>query len=195
MAVRKSIVKSLIIALSALSLAGCLATPYQPDGIGGGYSETQLGSSMIGVSFRANSSTPKHTVETYLLYRCAEVTRNAGYNYFVPLSHNASVVPSVAGPEASPLGTVKPDDSLAARANYFPDDTIAFTSDGFAQTSIKMFTAKPAKYANAYATEDVLRDIGPAVRGEGVSLSNSSRVPAMNTHVYSGQVVDYLADH
>jgi hypothetical protein len=69
----------------ALALAACAtATPYQPAVKGGlGYGEQRLESNRYKITFAGNSLTPRQTVETYLLYRAAEVTLQNGYDYFV----------------------------------------------------------------------------------------------------------------
>ncbi len=75
--------------LLALSLAATLAacatsTPYQPARDGeGGYSEQRIENNRYRIRFIGNSSTPRETVENYMLYRAAELTLNAGYDYFV----------------------------------------------------------------------------------------------------------------
>jgi hypothetical protein len=60
--------------------AGC-ATPYQQKGIAGGYSDTRIGRDTVLISFKGNGYTSKERVQLYLLYRCAEVTRQYGYDY------------------------------------------------------------------------------------------------------------------
>ncbi len=72
-------------ALAALSvLAACAtATPYQAalDGQKG-YANQQIESNRWQISFAGNSLTDRQTVETYLLYRAAELTDLEGYDYF-----------------------------------------------------------------------------------------------------------------
>jgi len=75
---------SLICLSAACLLAGC-ATEYQPDGVSGGYSEQQRGSTAQ-VSFRGNGLTTAEALHSFVLRRCAEVTLVDGYNYFV-LAH------------------------------------------------------------------------------------------------------------
>lgn len=70
------------IVLGLLVVAGC-ATPYQPRGSNGGYADTRLDTSAFRVEFDGNEVTPRDTVITYLLYRCAELSVQAGYDYFV----------------------------------------------------------------------------------------------------------------
>jgi hypothetical protein len=74
-------------ATAALVLAGCAtATPYQPLQPGrtasGGYSERQIEPNRWQVSFSGNSLTSRQTVETYLLFRSAELTLANGYDWF-----------------------------------------------------------------------------------------------------------------
>ena len=70
-------------------LAGCMtATPYQPLGApgtraAGGYAERQIEANRFRVTFVGNTMTSRETVETYLLYRAAELTRQQGYDWFV----------------------------------------------------------------------------------------------------------------
>jgi hypothetical protein len=74
-------------AAAALALGACAtATPYQPLRPGatasGGYSERQVEQNRWMVSFSGNSLTERRTVETYLLYRSAELTLQQGYDWF-----------------------------------------------------------------------------------------------------------------
>ena len=71
-----------IICLGLAILVGC-ATPYQPKGFKGGYSEVQLGANTFRVNFRGNAYTSRERVDTLLLYRCAELTVQNGYDYFI----------------------------------------------------------------------------------------------------------------
>jgi hypothetical protein len=50
-----------------------------------GYSEAQEDSTRFQVTFAANYQTPTQTVEQYALYRCAELTVQRGYDYFIVL--------------------------------------------------------------------------------------------------------------
>lgn len=72
-------------ALAALAVLGACATatPYQAaiDG-NSGYSEVKIEDNRFQVEFSGNSLTDRKTVETYLLYRAAELTRLNGYDHF-----------------------------------------------------------------------------------------------------------------
>ena len=78
-------------ALSALASAavpaGCATpTPYQPlgapTGVSGGFSEQQIERNRVRVSFTGNQFTSRERVETYLLFRAAELTVQHGYDSF-----------------------------------------------------------------------------------------------------------------
>ncbi len=72
-------------ALSGLVLLGACATatPYQAaSGAVTGYSNQQIEDNRWQVSFEGNSLTDRQTVETYLLYRAAELTDQNGYDHF-----------------------------------------------------------------------------------------------------------------
>jgi hypothetical protein len=71
-----------LLLLGVVALVGC-ATSYQRMGTTGGYSENRVDANTFLVEFRGNGYTPRQSVETYLLHRCAEVTAEAGYDYFV----------------------------------------------------------------------------------------------------------------
>jgi hypothetical protein len=70
----------------AATLAGCAtSTPYAPatPDNGTGYTDQRLAENRYRVSFTGNSVTKRETVENFLLLRAAEVTRDAGYGWFV----------------------------------------------------------------------------------------------------------------
>ena len=72
-----------LIILSAACLLASCATAYQPDGVSGGYSDQVRNGNTAQVSFRGNGMTTPATLHSYLLRRCAEVTLQDGYSYFV----------------------------------------------------------------------------------------------------------------
>jgi len=72
---------SLMVLSAACLLAGC-TTAYQPDGVSGGYTQ-QVRDSTAQISFRGNGLTTPETLHSFVLRRCAEVTLEDGYSYFV----------------------------------------------------------------------------------------------------------------
>ena len=76
-----------LVAASALALAACTtATPYQPAARGshvsGGYTDLQIEANRFRVTFSGNDLTSRETVETYLLYRAAELSLAKGFDWF-----------------------------------------------------------------------------------------------------------------
>jgi hypothetical protein len=90
--------KRLLVSLAAVAalgvgIAGCATpTPYQPNVPGtaqsGGFSERQLEANRFRVMFAGNSLTSRQTVESYLLYRSAELTVSQGYDWFTTADRN-----------------------------------------------------------------------------------------------------------
>jgi hypothetical protein len=77
--------RSLVLIALAATLAACASRPalYQPMHDDVGYGEQMLEPNRYRVWFAGNSATPRETVEDYVLYRCAELTLDKGYDYFV----------------------------------------------------------------------------------------------------------------
>src|SRR5665213_1936311 len=70
-----------------LGLTACeTATPYQPlqhgTSISGGFTDQRLDADHFRVSFQGNTLTSRARVESYLLYRAAELTVSQGFDWF-----------------------------------------------------------------------------------------------------------------
>ena len=90
-----------IAALAALATLGACATatPYQAADDGTrGYANQQIETNRWQVSFSGNSLTNRQTVETYLLFRAAELTSQQGFDHFRVVqrdtAENRRVVPT-----------------------------------------------------------------------------------------------------
>lgn len=73
-------------AIAVMAVTACATpTPYQPavGPFGDGYTTQQIESNRFRISFKGNSLTTRQTVDTYMLYRAAEVTLQNGADYFV----------------------------------------------------------------------------------------------------------------
>ncbi|WP_050479233.1 CC0125/CC1285 family lipoprotein [Herbaspirillum rhizosphaerae] len=74
---------TLLCLLSAVAmLAGC-KTAYGPRSFTGGYTESKIDDSTYRVSFSGNGHTTRNMVWYYWIYRCAELTTQNGYAFFV----------------------------------------------------------------------------------------------------------------
>ncbi len=80
------LVKAGLIAICIL-LTGC-ATPYRPEHLTGGYSDFRLEDTTYRVRFKGNNYTSRDNVEQLLLYRCAELTTQLGYDHFLLLGQD-----------------------------------------------------------------------------------------------------------
>lgn len=67
----------------AASLLGACATPYQAQGVAGGFTETQLDRNVFRVTFGANAYTSAQQAEEMALLRSAEVALKHGFTHFV----------------------------------------------------------------------------------------------------------------
>jgi len=72
----------IVLILLLITLYNC-STPYQPKGMLGGYSEEKILNNMYKVEFEGNQHSDPGTIQHYLLYRCAELTKEMGYEYFL----------------------------------------------------------------------------------------------------------------
>lgn len=68
--------------LMLVSLLTSCATPYQPEGLRGGYSDVSVGSNKYLVSFRGNGYTGPTTVYQYALQRAKELCNEKGFTDF-----------------------------------------------------------------------------------------------------------------
>ncbi len=155
-----------------IALAGC-ATPYQKSGFSGGYSDVQLDSNTFNVEFRGNGYTRRQTVETYLLYRCAQLTAEAGYDYFVIVGRDTDTknqLFATAGDytsnttgNASFYGNTAYG-SATTTGTYNPPQIFSVTKYGGTAT-IKAFKGnKPADNPNAYDAQELLHYLGPKMK-------------------------------
>jgi len=74
------------VAACAATLAACVtATPYGPATGKNpyGFSEQRIEQDRYRIVFRGNSSTTRETVETFLLFRAAELTVESGFDHFI----------------------------------------------------------------------------------------------------------------
>ena len=105
-----------ILILTVILMYGC-STPYQPYGALGGYKSTAIDDNTFRVMFKGNQHTKAETVYNYLERRCAEITLENGYEYFI-VFEDSSYIDKTVFPNEPDL-----DEKIAAqrRDNYLPD--------------------------------------------------------------------------
>lgn len=146
-------------ALVLMTLGACTSpTPYQPVADGFGYAEQQLEDNRYRVTFAGNADTSRDTVETYLLYRAAELTVDGGFDYFKVANQNIER-------STRYFGTVDPflassfDRGRYRRSSFMGSATVdAQPIDEYtAFADILVFEGeKPDDDVNAYDARDVL---------------------------------------
>lgn len=158
-----------VVILITLLIFGC-ATPYGRAGFMGGYTDTQIDSNTVMVSYRGNAFTSQEKVESSLIYRCAEVTEERGFDYFIIVS--SSTTPII-GSYTTP-GTYTSYSNTSANlypggyGNYYGSATTSTqgyyqpgqtyqTRKVLSSATIKMFTGtKPPGMSGAYTAKDVI---------------------------------------
>ena len=70
-----------LVLIATLLLASC-ATPYQPKGFAGGFSETQLSENVFRVTFTANGYSSRERAEDFALLRSADLALDHGFTHF-----------------------------------------------------------------------------------------------------------------
>ena len=154
----------------ALLAACAYPTPYQPAPTenGLGFTTQQIESNRFRISFKGNAATSRQRVDTYMLYRCAEVTLQNGYDYFVVVNRDtdkSTAYENFGGNLGfgygwgrpygwgGPFGWGGPDMDYSRPVNSY--DAIA---------DIKLFKGpKPPNDPYAYDAHDVERSLGPSI--------------------------------
>ena len=156
----------------ALLLSAC-ATAYQPAAFTGGYSHVQIDANTFRVSFRGNGYTSRDRVETYLMYRCAELTAETGHDYFVIVGSSTDARQGlITTPGTYTSTTTGPAMTFGSTAygsatttgTYTPGQTFIITKQT-GTAIIKVFKgAKPSDNPGAFVAREVLHHLGPNIR-------------------------------
>jgi hypothetical protein len=152
-----------------LMVSSC-STPYQQQGFRGGYSDARIAQDTVLVSFKGNGHTSKERVQLFLLYRCAQVTKQYGYDYFIvsdggtddktsfvntSSTYNSTTTASAFGGGNTAFGSSHTFGSIS------PGQTIPihkYAGDAL----IKMYKGqKPSNDPNAYDAEETIKYLGP----------------------------------
>ena len=134
-------------------LLGCTTppTPYKPASFTGGYLDRHINWDTFRVSFQGNKNTPRETVATSLLYRCAELTAHLGYDYFIMLDTS---------PEQEQTAPTA-EGTMSAQGTPMRDDTDTYTRTAI----IRVFNGrKPADDPNAYNALEEMQKLEPQIK-------------------------------
>jgi len=160
--------KSFALAGVAAALAAC-ATPYQSKGMRGGYSEARLDANTFELSFRGNGYTHRDRIEQMLLYRCAEVTLESGFDYFVVAGSSAeSQHGSYETPgrysEQTRIQGFGSSATATTTGTYTPGQTYSWTKHGVTAVIKTFIGPKPTDYPGAFDAREVVQYLGRSVR-------------------------------
>jgi hypothetical protein len=164
---------------AALTLSACsTATPYQPAtkaSAGYGYSEQRVETDRWTVGFSGNSVTSRQTVESYMLYRAAQLTVDNGYDWFETLERRTQDKTEVVGvpydPWWGPYGYWRPRWRSYGRGawgpwgpGWGPDwDTDTITRYEASSEIVMHHGPKPADNPRAFDAHQVLSNLGPHI--------------------------------
>jgi len=135
--------KILLLTLTLLLLNACVsATPYQKHGGRGGYSEQKYDDRNFVVMFNGNGYTDRKTASDFALLRSAEVSKSAGFNYFIITdSEDTTVHPQVYGQGLA--------GAIASSTVSLPVVT----------NSIFLYKEKPKNKENVYEADRVISEL------------------------------------
>jgi hypothetical protein len=85
-----SVIAGRAIAIVGVILLASCATPYQPKGFTGGFSETPLSENTFRVYFRGNGYTGEERAEDFTLLRSAQLAEEHGFPYFIIVDENSA---------------------------------------------------------------------------------------------------------
>lgn len=134
--------KNLTVLLFILIITGC-STSYQSDSFTGGYTETQLADNIYKVSFRGNGYTSRSKAEDFTLLRCAELTLQQGYRFFIVIDgRNSSSSSTITTPTTTYSSATITGNSIYGSSNTYGGKTYMVSKPSSTNT-IALLKEKP----------------------------------------------------
>jgi hypothetical protein len=161
---------------AAVVLGACAeSTPYQRAGADSrfGFSEQQIESNRYMVQFAGNSLTDRQAVETFLLYRAAELTLEQGYDHFTIVRRDTDADRRLTGTVGSPFRSsygfnyryYHPRFGWYGWRDPFWDDVnVREITQYHAMAEIQMGCGAREGDPNTFNAGEVVRNLGPNVR-------------------------------
>ncbi|MED5511012.1 MAG: hypothetical protein VX841_12040 [Pseudomonadota bacterium] len=167
------IYQNLLIFTLLLVLVGC-KTPYQRQSamnpVIGGYADYRTAENIFTVSFEGNKNTPSHFIENALLYRCAELSLENGFDYFLVIDSSeeiktgTSVLPATVLAESSTTTNYVANSSSSYQsmnATVMPPQVITWSNK---TASVKIVTYKQRPNAKGvYDSREIIKYLGPSI--------------------------------
>ena len=140
----------------ALAFLTSCSTQYGISGFRGGYTEIKLDDNLYEVSFNGNGYTSGTQIKRYFLYRCAELTKTNGGNYFVMYDKN--------------IGAIKTSSTTTGSVNNNGDfnATTSTITKSYGSGIIEILKKKPNDYNGIiYDAKELINSLEPYIkRGE-----------------------------
>lgn len=155
----------LISLIALLILLTNCSTPYQPKNMLGGYSEEKILDNLYRVEFAGNQHSKPEKIQNYLLYRCAELTQEMGYEYFAIVSEERHFDELSYRPDRGNIGKATTSKSGGTRYTVNPDLQTATSSTNYTGAYvIKFLDSVDEKYKNAvFNVNDVFDELSEVV--------------------------------
>lgn len=150
--------------------ACAMETPYQPGEGRYGYKEQQIEENRYRVIFAGNPSTPRETVQNYLLYRAAELTVQNGFDYFTVVDRDTERSTRYYSQNyANDFGysdRFRGRRSLRRfyRPSYYSSNAYPVSEYSSIADIVMAEGDKPEDEASAYDALDVLQQLQPLIR-------------------------------
>ena len=149
----KMIVYRILIVAEVVLLASCVTpTKYAADTNGYGYREVQIDSTAYQVSFKGNSETAPEDISRYALFRCAELTDQEGFDYFILLDDKNAATTS-----SGETWGYNSDNEWAPKTTVYTEHSDMKT--------IRMYKGiAPTGNPQVYSAKSLLKYMGPTVQ-------------------------------
>lgn len=135
-----------VVLLVMALIYGC-AVPYQKKGFYGGYLDVQLDTNTVRVTYEGDGRDINDAnIFNYLLYRCAEVTVEKGFDYFI--GQDASGGSTMSG--IVPIGGM-----------------LIPVNKAVASTTITLYKGTKPNVPNAYDARELMRNLAPHINLSG----------------------------
>jgi hypothetical protein len=132
----------------------------------GGYSDEKILGNLYRVEFKGNQHSKPEKVQNYLMYRCAELTQEMGYNYFMIVSEERHFEENSVRPERGVSFHTSSSMSGGTRTTVSPDLELATSDTKYTGVYvIKLLESVDEKYKNTVLyVPDVLDELSDIVK-------------------------------
>ncbi len=158
-------IKLFTLFLFIIFLTNC-STPYQPKSMFGGYTEEKILDDLYRVEFEGNQHSKPEKIQNYLLYRCAELTQEMGYEYFAIINEERHFDKHSVSPTRDASFQSRTSMSGGTRTIVSPDLQTATSSTNYTGVYvIKFLESIDNKYKNAvFHVPNVISELSDFVK-------------------------------